>query len=359
MYKVLIIDDDKLARKGLISMVKWEDYGLTVVGDVANGMQALQFLENNQVDLAFVNLSMPVLSGMDFIRESSQKFPKVKYVILTFHEDFENVQNALRHGAIDYISKLRLEEMDNEKVFARIGRLMRETSESEKWENKGFISGVDLPEQGEEVSYEKIEELRSQWTAGQWIYNKRLFDGMLDNLQEINLSARQTERLLMWVSQELEKSFDVVIAVPWLGDKEEGIGWLVSARENLCREARNIRNYHNMRMCILRAVLFIEDNISSKLSAEYVAGKVNMSRSYFSTNFKLVTGETFNDFLKEEKMSQAKKRLETENIKAADLAEQLGYEDPKYFAKLFFNEMGMNCSEYAKQFSSKRREKKE
>lgn len=359
MYNVLIVDDDKLARKGLISMVKWEDYGLKVVGDVANGMQALQFLESNPVDLAFVDLSMPVLSGMDFIRESSQKFPKVKYVILTFHEDFENVQNALRHGVIDYISKLRLEEMDNEKVFARIGRLMQETSETGQWESKKLISGVDLPEKTKEVSYEKMEELRSLWTAGQWVYNKRLFESMLGELREINISVRQTERLLMWVSQELERSFDVSVAVPWLGDKEEGTAWLCAAREDLCRKARCIRDYQNMRICILRAVLFMEEHVSSKLSAEYVAGEVNMSRSYFSTNFKLVTGETFNDFLKEEKISQAKKRLEQENIKTAELAEQLGYEDPKYFAKLFFNETGMNCSEYAKQFSTEKIKKEE
>ena len=59
--------------------------------------------------------------------------------------------------------------MDNEKVFARIGRLMRETSESGQWESRKLISGVELPDKDEEVSYEKMEELRSLWTAGQWV----------------------------------------------------------------------------------------------------------------------------------------------------------------------------------------------
>lgn len=358
MYKVLIVDDDKLARKGLISMVRWEDYGLTVVGDVANGMQALQFLENNEVDLAFVDLSMPVLSGMDFIRESRQKFPRVRYVILTFHEDFENVQSALRYGVLDYISKLRLEEMDNEQVFARIGRLMQETSRSRE-KMPGQISGVELPDRTAEVSYEKMEELRSLWTAGQWIYNRRLFGGMLAQLRESAISVRQLERLLMWISQELERGFEITLAVPWLKDREEGAAWLIMARDKLCREAETTRDYHNMKICILRAVLFIEENINSKLSAEYVAGRVNMSRSYFSTNFKSVTGETFNDFLKEEKIALAKKRLEEENIRTAELAQQLGYEDPKYFARLFINETGMSCSEYAKQFSPESRENPE
>ncbi len=48
---VLIVDDDKLARKGLIAVIDWEQYGLCVVGDVQNGKKALEFLENHPVDL--------------------------------------------------------------------------------------------------------------------------------------------------------------------------------------------------------------------------------------------------------------------------------------------------------------------
>lgn len=69
-YRVLVIDDDKLARNGLISIVPWEECGMEVVGNVANGMAALEFLKSHSVDLAVVDLSMPVLSGMDFIRKA-------------------------------------------------------------------------------------------------------------------------------------------------------------------------------------------------------------------------------------------------------------------------------------------------
>ena len=56
MYQVLVIDDDKLARKGLISLIPWEKYGMEVAGDVANGALALQFIETHPVDLAVVDL---------------------------------------------------------------------------------------------------------------------------------------------------------------------------------------------------------------------------------------------------------------------------------------------------------------
>ena len=49
--RVLVVDDDKLARKGLISIMNWEKYGFEVVGDVQNGSKALEFLKDNMVDV--------------------------------------------------------------------------------------------------------------------------------------------------------------------------------------------------------------------------------------------------------------------------------------------------------------------
>ena len=124
MYQVLIIDDDKLERKGLISSVSWESCGMAIAGDVANAVLALDFLKAHPVDLCVVDISMPILSGLDFIRESRGLYPRLQYVVLSFHEDFEYVQSALRLGALDYISKLRMEEMDCTEIFRRVGSLL-------------------------------------------------------------------------------------------------------------------------------------------------------------------------------------------------------------------------------------------
>ena len=80
------------------------------------------FLKTHRVDLCVVDISMPILSGLDFIRESRGLYPRLQYVVLSFHEDFEYVQSALRLGALDYISKLRMEEMDCTEIFRRCGQ---------------------------------------------------------------------------------------------------------------------------------------------------------------------------------------------------------------------------------------------
>ena len=223
MYKVLIIDDDKLARNGLISMVQWEKYGLEVVGDVANGLLALDFLKIHEVDLAFVDLSMPVLSGMDFICEARKLYPNLKYVVLTFHEDFENVQNALRFGVLDYISKLRLEEMVGDEVFGRIGQLLKETNGKKDAITRGLSIGDTESRQDAEIAYEKMEELRRFWCTNYWIYDERVYRSGIRELENLNISVRQLERLLLWISQETGEEFHTILSDVWINDKNEGI----------------------------------------------------------------------------------------------------------------------------------------
>jgi len=352
LYKVLIIDDDKLARNGLISMVQWEKYGLEVVGDVANGLLALDFLKIHEVDLAFVDLSMPVLSGMDFICEARKLYPNLKYVVLTFHEDFENVQNALRFGVLDYISKLRLEEMVGDEVFGRIGQLLKETNEKKDAITRGLSIGDTESRQDAEIAYEKMEELRRFWCTNYWIYDERVYRSGIRELENLNISVRQLERLLLWISQETGEEFHTILSDVWINDKNEGICWLRNTRETLREQAKHLQDYQNIPFCILSAVAYVEEHIEEKNNSGEIAGMVNMSRSYFSTNFRLITGETFNDFVRRGRMDRAKEILQKEpQIRIADLAEKVGYEEPKYFARLFQQDTGYSCSEYAEQKS--------
>ncbi len=131
MIKVLVVDDDKLARKGLISAFPWSSFDMEVVGEANNGEKALEFLSSNSVDLLLVDLAMPVMSGIELMKIVRQMYPNIYFVVLTFHQDFEYIQEALRIGAIDYISKLQLEKERFEEVLGRIhDRIMQERNKT-------------------------------------------------------------------------------------------------------------------------------------------------------------------------------------------------------------------------------------
>lgn len=124
MISVLIVDDDKLVRKGLVSSMPWEAFGMEIAGEANNGENALKFMESHAIDLLMTDLSMPVMSGIELMRIVREKYPEVQIVVLSLHQDFEYVQEALRLGAIDYIAKTQLEQEQFEEVLGRIVRLM-------------------------------------------------------------------------------------------------------------------------------------------------------------------------------------------------------------------------------------------
>ncbi|WP_424768528.1 response regulator transcription factor [Paenibacillus sp. sgz302251] len=133
MIKVLVVDDDKLVRRGLISFMPWQDFSMKVVGEASNGEKALEFLESNNVDLLLTDLSMPVMSGIELMRIARKRFPQLHMVVLTLHQDFEYIQEALRLGAIDYIAKVQMEEEQFEEVLGRIvSRINEQRSQSVK-----------------------------------------------------------------------------------------------------------------------------------------------------------------------------------------------------------------------------------
>ncbi|WP_336788422.1 response regulator [Paenibacillus sp. MMO-177] len=128
MINVLVVDDDKLVRKGLITFLPWAKFGMHVSGEAGNGEKAMEFLESQPVDLLITDLSMPVMSGIELLRIVRKKYPRIHVVVLTLHRDFEYIQEALRLGAIDYIAKVQMEEDQFEEILGRIAERIAESN---------------------------------------------------------------------------------------------------------------------------------------------------------------------------------------------------------------------------------------
>ncbi|GAE94378.1 two-component response regulator [Gracilibacillus boraciitolerans JCM 21714] len=96
---------------------------MEVVGEASNGQKALEFLKDNHVDLVLTDLNMPKMSGLEFMRIAKVEYPHIFIAVLTLHQDFEYIQEALRlGGAIDFITKIELEKEKFQDVLARVHR---------------------------------------------------------------------------------------------------------------------------------------------------------------------------------------------------------------------------------------------
>src|SRR5690554_2527228 len=120
MIRVILVEDDKLVRESLITSFDWEKFNMKIVGDAKNGEKALELLENHEIDLIITDLAMPIMSGIELIRRVKVLYPSIFIVVLSLHQDFEYIQEAMRLGAIDYIAKVELDTEYMDKTLERI-----------------------------------------------------------------------------------------------------------------------------------------------------------------------------------------------------------------------------------------------
>jgi len=340
MIRVLIVDDDKLARKGLISIVPWEDCGMEIVGEAANGEKALEFLQSHEVDLAVVDIAMPIMTGLQFIEKSQQCYPGMHYVVLSFHEDFENVQSALRLGSLDYISKMRLDQQDCVKVFKRaaqiIAGLKQEKEEAEKTETvQRETSGT-------------WRETEKKWLRFFWLFSEEAFEEVANETELENPPVKQLEHLLVRIVDIAGKEYACSEApeIPEIRNIMSAIQWITAFKEILSDNIQKSNDHLNANLCMFHAVCFIREHLSENISIHLAAQHVGLSRSYFASNFKKIVGLTFNHFLRRERVKRAKILIEHGRANHTNVAQLVGYEDEKYFAHLFFETVGVTPAEY-------------
>lgn len=170
MIKVLIVDDDKLVRKGLMSAMPWAEFDMEVIGEANNGEKALEFLESHAVDLLLTDLAMPVMSGIELMRIARQRYQKLHIVVLTLHQDFEYIQEALRLGAIDYIAKVELEKEQFGEVLDRIVGRMKELKAPDQ-------KSIDLDEINTDFHEAYVLVSMDRESSQSWPYEIELISG--------------------------------------------------------------------------------------------------------------------------------------------------------------------------------------
>jgi DNA-binding NarL/FixJ family response regulator len=104
MITVVVADDHRLVRSGLVTLIA-STADISVVGEASDGAEAVAVAVAAQPDVVLMDLSMPVLDGVDATRELAGKLPGTKVVVLTSFADRQRVSDAVRAGAVGYLLK--------------------------------------------------------------------------------------------------------------------------------------------------------------------------------------------------------------------------------------------------------------
>jgi len=104
MLSVIVVEDERVLRKGLVLTTPWEKYGCKIVGEAENGFAGEQLIIRLQPDIVLTDILMPGMDGIEMIKRLRGK-TKSEYVIITGHADFDFAQTAIELGVKRYLLK--------------------------------------------------------------------------------------------------------------------------------------------------------------------------------------------------------------------------------------------------------------
>ena len=118
-FRVMIIDDEESARKLMRAAIKWDELGMEVVGEADSGVEAINIIDDLKPDIAFVDISMPFMDGIEFTEIATNRYPHLVIIIMTAIDKFEYARKCVSMPVFDYMLKPMVRE-EITKVLQRV-----------------------------------------------------------------------------------------------------------------------------------------------------------------------------------------------------------------------------------------------
>ena len=355
MYKLLIVDDEKIILNGLADHIDWEHLGYEVVHRLEDGKDAIAYLKDQPVDAILSDIRMYEVSGIELARHVSEFYPRIKIVFLSSYKEFDYAREAIAYGVCDYILKpISIDEIN--KVFTKVREIMDNERKDTEKETKLPFSLF------EGSNYQEILSCNNSLIAAivrndvEMVYE---FHGKLFN----HLNQLPYEFMFFIVSKMFDEVYlrfsQMNFTIPD-GLKKEAVFLNLSSVE--AKDLYSTTGELILQFCeflltkkedtregvVIRAKKYINDNLANDFSFEDVAKSVFLSSSYFSRLFKNVTGENIMDYVINCRMQKTIDLLQEGKYSIKEISETVGYNDTKYFHRSFKKYTGYTIKQYQK-----------
>ncbi|WP_319559904.1 response regulator [Marispirochaeta sp.] len=283
MHTLLIADDERLEREALKYIIRRGTADIDNIVEAVNGREAIEAAEKNSPDIAFLDIKMPGINGVETARRLKELLPACKIVFLTAFDTFDYAREALRLGAEDFLVK----PVEDERVLELLDKLVRQVQIEHK--EQQIIDRTRETLQGMIRSRET--ELSRQLTTGFLDTNK-----LNDYMTLAGIKSPRLELALLAVDLE---------SYPMRVDREQHAQVLLTRCEQLCRremEKQGLRCISGRLQSGILMLLINGEGIDSPLSrdsAEYkdfVEGMERTVREQVSLRAKLTIENKIPDF---------------------------------------------------------------
>ena len=191
MTDLLIVDDHEIVRAGIKRLVE-NTPNLNIVADLGSGEEAYQFLQKNIVDLIIMDVSMPGKGGIETTHQIKKRYPKIKILMLSMHDNAMIIEKAMKAGADGYILKNDLSDdllnavekvMNNETIISASvdidefkDSLIKDLNNKEFEIFKSLASGEDLLSIAEKLNISYKTAANYQTSIKQKLNIKNILD---------------------------------------------------------------------------------------------------------------------------------------------------------------------------------------
>jgi two-component system response regulator YesN len=395
MLKILIVDDEILVRIGIKSSIDWDEQGFQYVGDAADGEKAFELIKRTVPDIVLTDILMPNMNGLELIEKIKQCYPLIKIIVLSSHNDYEYVRNAMKLGVEDYILKTSMKPSE-------LLTILKETAKKIALSREGLINKYAEPVQDDSrkaalirlLLEEPLNDHRLKQVADSLQLKNRNHHYLLllkihhydaDKMDQASeytfmnlaigymnkwmdghiLRYKENEYMVIMSSgdEDVNKTEnelfilgeDTIVAVKRFLNLSISIGFsnsfghlsgMKTAYEQAEGSLRRGSYRNEVQKLIDYMLIHYNENISLKRAAEYV----NMSEGYLSFVFKKETKKNFIEFITQIRIDKAVEYLRNTDLPSYIIAEKVGYVNINYFGRIFKKVMGMNPSQYRQQF---------
>lgn len=242
--KAIIVDDEKHVREGLLLLANWNEFGITTILEAGDGEEAMTLISEHKPEIIFTDMNMPKVDGISLLKWIHSVNLSSKTIVVSGHDDFEYMRNAIYYNSFDYILKPIDPELLNEALERAVNEWKKNTS--------------SLGDALEVVVDSKVEE----------------------------------EPIMKKIGEYLKKNYQY------------------------------------------------------EINLQEIADSFYLSREYISRRFKQEFNETITDYLTRIRVEKAKELLKNQHLKIYEIAYQVGYQNEKYFSKVFKKLVGCTPNEY-------------
>lgn len=103
--RVLLVEDEEWIRKGLVKSILWDALGLSLVGEAANGSEALSFFAHERIDIVITDMRMPACDGKELLIQMEERHLNCEVIVLSEYSDFDYMRQAIHAKVFDYLLK--------------------------------------------------------------------------------------------------------------------------------------------------------------------------------------------------------------------------------------------------------------